>query len=440
MVLSRKTFVLDTSVLLSSPKAMFTFDEHEVVLPLVVIKELESKRTDPELGYPARTALRSLEDLRTRPDADIKTGVVINDQGGTVRIEVNHVSQAGLPDALVNDRTHDVRILAVAKNLATEGHDVTVVSKDLPMRIHADILGLHAEGYLNEQVVVDESYTGITTVNVTQATIDELYKNKTIDLDTINHDWDSIPANTGIIVQGPTSTALARITPDHFDLDLIPTNLKAFDVTGRSLEQRIALAHLLDDNIGVVSLGGKAGSGKTYVALAAGLEAVIEKRTHRKIVVFRPLYAVGGQDLGYLPGDANEKMSPWGAAIFDALESMVDKTVIDYITDNNLIEVLPLTHIRGRSLTDTFVIVDEAQSLERPVLLTALSRLGKGSKVVLSWDAAQRDNLRVGRHDGVAAMVERLKGQPLFAHTTFTKSERGPIAAMVTELLDDYGN
>jgi PhoH-like ATPase len=194
---------------------------------------------------------------------------------------------------------------------------------------------------------------------------------------------------------------------------------------------------LLDPEVGIVSLGGRAGTGKSALALSAGLEAVLEKRLHKKVVIFRPLYAVGGQELGYLPGTENEKMSPWAQAVFDTLGALVSQHVLDEIVERGLIEVLPLTHIRGRSLHDSFVIVDEAQSLERGVLLTVLSRIGQGSRVVLTHDIAQRDNLRVGRHDGVVAVVESLKGHPLFAHITLTRSERSQIAALVTELLEE---
>jgi PhoH-like ATPase len=185
-----------------------------------------------------------------------------------------------------------------------------------------------------------------------------------------------------------------------------------------------------------VSLGGNAGTGKSVLALAAGLDAVLEQRTHKRVTVFRPLFAVGGQELGYLPGTEAEKMAPWAAAVFDALEAVVGPNVIAEVQARNLLEVLPLTHIRGRSLTDSFVIVDEAQNLERGVLLTALSRLGRGSRVVLTHDVAQRDNLLVGRHDGVVSVIETLKGHPLFAHVTLTRSERSAIAALVTDLLD----
>jgi PhoH-like ATPase len=209
-----------------------------------------------------------------------------------------------------------------------------------------------------------------------------------------------------------------------------------FGLHGRSAEQRLAIDLLLDPEIGIVSLGGRAGTGKSALALCAGLEAVLEKQQHRKIMVFRPLYAVGGQELGYLPGDAGEKMNPWAQAVFDTLGSVVSQNVMDEVVERGILEVLPLTHIRGRSLHDAFVIVDEAQSLERNVLLTVLSRIGQNSRVVLTHDVAQRDNLRVGRHDGVASVIETLKDHPLFAHITLTRSERSAIAALVTELLE----
>ena len=205
---------------------------------------------------------------------------------------------------------------------------------------------------------------------------------------------------------------------------------------GRSAEQRIALDLLLDPDVGIISLGGRAGTGKSALAVCAGLEAVLERRQHRKVVVFRPLYAVGGQELGYLPGSEAEKMGPWGQAVFDTLGALLSTEVVEEILDRGMLEVLPLTHIRGRSLHDAFVIVDEAQSLERNVLLTVLSRVGQNSRVVLTHDVAQRDNLRVGRHDGVAAVIETLKGHPLFAHITLTRSERSPIAALVTDMLE----
>jgi PhoH-like ATPase len=261
--------------------------------------------------------------------------------------------------------------------------------------------------------------------------LDELYDDNVVDLD----DARGLPCHTGLVLMSERGSALGRVKADK-RVHLVRGDREAFGIHGRSAEQRIALDLLLDPDVGIVSLGGRAGTGKSALALCAGLETVMERRQHQKVVVFRPLYAVGGQELGYLPGSESEKMSPWAQAVFDTLGAVTSTAVIEEVLDRGMLEVLPLTHIRGRSLHDAFVIVDEAQSLERNVLLTVLSRMGANSKVVLTHDVAQRDNLRVGRHDGVVAVVERLKGHPLFAHVTLTRSERSPIAALVTEMLE----
>lgn len=424
-----RTFVLDTSVLLADPLAMLRFDEHEVVLPVVVITELEGKRAHPEIGYFARQALRLLDDLRVRHgrlDAPIPVGEV----GGTVRVELNHTDPAILPPGF-RLADNDSRILAVARNLGAEGADVTLVSKDLPMRVKASSVGLAAEEYRGKGVV-ESGFTGMAEAVVPAEFVDSLYDTERADLPEARE----LPCHAGLVLVSERGSALGRVTPEK-QVRLVRGDRDAFGLHGRSAEQRVALDLLLDPDIGIVSLGGRAGTGKSALALCAGLEAVMERRQHRKVVVFRPLYAVGGQDLGYLPGSEAEKMNPWAQAVFDTLGALVTGDVVDEIMDRGMLEVLPLTHIRGRSLHDAFVIVDEAQSLERNVLLTVLSRVGQGSRVVLTHDVAQRDNLRVGRHDGVASVIEALKGHPLFAHVTLTRSERSPIAALVTELLED---
>ena len=427
---SVKTYVLDTSVLLSDPGALKRFAEHEVVLPVVVITELEAKRHHPELGYFARTALRQLDELRVA-HGHLDVAVPIGDEGGSIRVELNHTDSSTLPSGFrLGD--NDTRILAVAYNLSTEGFDVTVVSKDLPMRIKASAVGLNAEEYRGETISdSDPGYSGMAEVDVTAADLDELYDDGVLDHDIARE----LPCHTGLVLLSDRGTALGRVGPDK-QVHLVRGDREAFGLHGRSAEQRIALEMLLDPEVGIVSLGGRAGTGKSALALCAGLEAVMERRQHKKVVIFRPLFAVGGQELGYLPGTEAEKMGPWGQAVFDTLGAVTSQDVIDEILDRGMLEVLPLTHIRGRSLHDSYVIVDEAQSLERNVLLTVLSRIGANSKVVLTHDVAQRDNLRVGRHDGVVAVVEKLKGHPLFAHVTLTRSERSPIAALVTEMLE----
>ncbi|MGI8710422.1 MAG: PhoH family protein [Acidimicrobiales bacterium] len=423
------TYVLDTSVLLADPLALERFDEHAVVLPIVVLMELEAKRNHPELGWAARQALRHLERLRLR-HGSLTVALPVNDQGGTLRVELNHQSTAGLPATMAAEN-NDHRILAVAHNLRLEGHDVTVVTKDLPLRLKASIVGLVADEYRNE-LADDTSWSGFVEIDVESEEIDSFYADRVLDLPETRE----LPCNTGVALRSGSQSALGRVHEDKA-LHLLRGDRSLFDVVGRSAEQRIALDILADPSVGIVSLGGNAGTGKSVLALAAGLDAVLERRSHKRISVFRPLFAVGGQDLGFLPGDKDEKMGPWAAAVFDALEAIAGPEVTDEVMSRHLLEVLPLTHIRGRSLTDTFVIIDEAQNLERPVLLTALSRLGEGSRVVLTHDVAQRDNLRVGRHDGIASVIAALKGHPLFAHVTFTRSERSAVAALVTSLLDD---
>ncbi|MBF4596031.1 PhoH family protein [Curtobacterium sp. VKM Ac-2889] len=424
---AQRTYVLDTSVLLSDPRALFRFAEHAVVLPVVVVSELEAKRNDPEIGYFARQALRLLDELRIEHER-LDFPIAIGD-GGSFRVELNHSNQSVLPSGLqLGD--NDSRILAVASNLKNDGLDVVVVSKDLPLRVKASSIGMAAEEYRAE-LAVDSGYTGIADLQVSGEQMSDLYEKEEIRSAKL----DGVPVNTGVVIHSERGSALGRVHVAG-TVALVRGDREVFGLRGRSAEQRLAIDALLDSEIGIVSLGGSAGTGKSALALCAGLEAVLERQQHKKIMVFRPLYAVGGQDLGFLPGDAGEKMNPWAQAVYDTLGSVVSDNVLDEVIERGLIEVLPLTHIRGRSLHDAFVIVDEAQSLERNVLLTMLSRIGQNSRVVLTHDVAQRDNLRVGRHDGIASVIERLKGHPLFAHVTLTRSERSAIAALVTDLLD----
>nr|WP_208400850.1 PhoH family protein [Corynebacterium glutamicum] len=422
------TYVLDTSVLLSDPLSLTRFAEHDVVLPIVVITELEAKRHHPDLGFFARQALRMLDELR-EIHGDLSKPLPIGDEGGHIHVELNHQNTGSLPVGFrLGD--NDTRILAVAKNLQEEGHNVVLVSKDLPMRIKASASGIAAQEY-RAALARDRGYTGMTHANITDDQLSELYDTGEVRIEEL----EKLPVNHGFTLKSNSGSALGRMNSDKI-IELVPGDQQVFGISGRSAEQRVAIDLLNDDAVGIVSIGGPAGTGKSALALCAGLEAVMERRIQRKIIVFRPLFAVGGQELGYLPGDQEEKMGPWAQAVFDTLSSMVSQNIIDEALSRGLIEVLPLTHIRGRSLHDAFVIVDEAQSLERNVLLTMLSRIGQNSRVVLTHDVAQRDNLRVGRYDGIVSVVEALKDHELFGHITLQRSERSRIAELVTQVLD----
>ncbi|MCH2434297.1 MAG: PhoH family protein [Acidimicrobiales bacterium] len=415
-------------MLLSDPLAFSRFGRNEVILPVVVLDELEAKRHHPELGWAARTTLRSLEELRLH-HGQLHCPMPANDDGGTVRVELNHREALHLPEAL-RGTSNDHRILAVASSLAAGGAIVTLVSKDLPLRLRASMAGLDADDYRPTGGTSDH-WQGFEELSVDGLLIDELYSVGIADLDEAR----DMPCNTGLILTNGSQSVLARVHPDK-RVHRIDADMELFGVRGRNAEQRMALDLLADPTIGVVSLGGPAGTGKSVLALAAGLEAVVERRTHRRVVVFRPLFAVGGQELGYLPGSEQEKMSPWAATVADALEAVTERHVVEELMERGLLETLPLTHIRGRTLTDSWVVIDEAQNLERSVLLTALSRIGPNSRVVLTHDVAQRDNLRVGRHDGVLTVVNDLQGHPLFAHMSLSRSERSAVAGLVADLVD----
>jgi PhoH-like ATPase len=438
---SKTVYVLDTSVLLADPRAMFRFAEHLVVLPFVVFTELEGKRNDPGmLGFFAREALRFIEDLRIKNHNNLSEAIVINDQGGTLLISGDE-PQPGA-SGLSNDR----QILEVAKQFTGDYDDVVVVSNDLPLRVWASYARLSAEAYRAQRA--HSSWSGTVSLIVSDVQLANLFSCKSVgagELDDLSEEPTIIadlPVHACLSIKGATNgSALARVTVDgqvkliNGDAEFTKSPVKA-----RSGEQRMAVSLLRDPNIGIVSLGGPAGTGKSLLALMAGLEAVqATEGPHkdiRKIVVFRPTYAVGGQELGYLPGTGEEKMAPWGQAVIDALESVLTKDQINKLRHNGELEILPFTHLRGRTIHNSFIIVDEAQNLERNVILTTLSRLGQNSRVVLTHDVAQRDNLRVGRYDGIAAVVDALKGERLFAHMTLTKSERSAIAELVTRLLD----
>lgn len=412
-------FVLDTSVLLSDPLAMFRFAGANVVIPLVVVQELEAKRSHPDIGHFARRALHTLEEIR---EAD----------GASTFIDALSLGTSGEfliidPDLEESARNNDAQIIACAlRTRHRRDSTVTLVTQDLPMRILAGAQGIEATDY-KENSEPDKGYTGFQTVDVDAADIDALFKNG-------NFYGEYGLRNSGIIFKNGRQSAIGMQA--NGQVNLIRDN-EVFGVRARSVEQKFAIDLLTDPEILIASIGGRAGTGKSALALCAGLEAVLEKGKHKKVVVFRPLYAVGGQTLGFLPGSEAEKMGPWAEAVFDTLGALVEPSVIDEVLERGMLEVLPLTHIRGRSLHDAFVIVDEAQSLEKNVLLTVLSRIGQNSKVVLTHDVAQRDNLRVGRYNGVASVIEALKGQDIFGHITLNKSERSAVAELVTTLLDD---
>lgn len=457
--MSQKIYVLDTSVLLSAGKqALTSFEDNEIVLPLTVISELEKKRNEeqsPGAAAAARSVIREIEKLRAK-GGDLTTGVPVNPDGGTLRVEINHVDRTPLQQVFPNNHSNDVRILAVAYNLQTEESEkkaqgkeykqVVFLTRDLPLRIQADIVtknsGLIIQPYLAQGVL----YKGITDIYVSSQLIADLN-------DRNNHSIEA-PAEFLTKTHGAQNYAFRLLSYEnssHTGLcymrgqRLFSAKSRAYDsLQAKSAEQKIALSYLYDENLSIVSLGGPAGTGKTMLSLVAGIEHALERKSHpdggkyRRVVVFRPLYSVGGQELGFLPGGQDEKMEPWVQAVYDSIEGQFSDNVIEDIKARNMLEVIPVTHIRGRTLNDSYIVVDEAQNFEPNVLLTILSRLGKNSKIVFLWDATQKDNVNLGYNDGIISVIDHLKGHDVFAHVSLHKSERSYVATIAAEILEEY--
>src|SRR4051794_8744796 len=333
----RRTYVLDTSVLLSDPGALLRFGNSDVVLPLVVIGELEDKRDHPELGWFARQSLRILDELRVT-HGPLDAPVPVGEDGGALHVELNHSAPSVLPAGC---RTHsaDSRIMVVALNLRAEGRNVSLITKDVPLRVKAAAVGLDTDDYRMHDAK-EAGWTGMAEVSLDDAELNDLYDAGEAFVPAAAE----LPCHTGLRLLSARGSALGRVTADK-QVRLVRGDREAFGLHGRSAEQRVALDLLLDPEVGIVSLGGRAGTGKSALALCAGLENVLERRAFKRVVVFRPLYAVGGQDLGYLPGSEGEKMAPWAQAVFDTLGALVSKEVLDHVLDSGMLEVLPLTHI-----------------------------------------------------------------------------------------------
>lgn len=436
-----KTFVLDTNVLLHDPHALYRFEENLIVIPITVIEEIDKFKKDMnETGRNARHVSRLLDDLRT--SGSLSSGVKL-ETGGTVRVEINEDrGLKALPQELRSDKG-DNRILAVAMDVKSQSAtgQVILVSKDTNLRIKADALGLVAEDYESDKVEINELYTGITEIQVPSEKVDRfhgqgwleqsgLYPNQFVTLiDETN------PNHSGI---GRFDAAAERIAP-------LRKGGKdgVWSITARNREQAFALDALLDDSIKLVTLVGKAGTGKTLLAIAAGLHKVAEENIYNRLLVSRPVFPMG-KDIGFLPGDIEEKLAPWMQPIFDNVELLLSGHEAEKrhskgykeLVAMGIMEIEPLTYIRGRSIPNQFMIVDEAQNLTPHEIKTIITRAGEGTKVVLTGDPYQIDNPYVdSSSNGLTYLVERLKNLKITGHVTMMKGERSELAELAANLL-----
>lgn len=432
------TFVLDTCVLLADPHSILRFDEHEVVLPLVVVEELDRKKTRmDEVGANARNAIRLLEELGASNANGMREAVSLPG-GGSLRIELNGIYSDRLPSVL-NPQTPDHRILSTCLNLSEETEAV-LVTKDAALRIKGAQLGVPVQDYKADTVQVDELHSGMLTHRVSPETIDRLFDEGKLEIDDVD-----APVNEFLVLRsGPSRSALARViqADPTVVVERMPNHVRAFGVEPKNVRQTIALHQLLDPDIPAVSLMGMAGTGKTFLSLAAALEQVLEQGRYRRVSVYRPLVAVGRQELGYLPGDLSEKLAPWMAAVHDNLYALfsdagVDaaRGAIDELVERGELEMAAVTYLRGRSITGEFVIIDEAQNLELSTLKVILTRMSRDSKVVFCGDLSQVDNPYISPYGGMTALIEKFKDSALFAHVSLERSVRSPLAEMAATIL-----
>ncbi|MGI9665826.1 MAG: PhoH family protein [Acidimicrobiia bacterium] len=433
-----RSYVLDTCVLLADPQSVLRFDEHDVVLPMVVIEELDRQKTRmDEVGANARSAIRLLEEMGASLPGGLSAPVDLP-TGGTVRIELNGVHSERLPEVL-DPQTPDHRILATCLNLKDAGSDAVLVTKDAALRIKGAQLDVDVEDYRGDIVQVDESYSGVSEFEVDQDVIDELYDSGK----AVIPELDGI-INQYLVLKGPgSSSALARVAEDGLDpvAIRIPGSRHMFGIETKNLRQAFAADLLLDPDVSAVSLMGVAGTGKTFLSLASALEQVLELGRYRRVSVYRPLIAVGRQEVGFLPGDLNDKLEPWMAAVHDNLYALFGgdgsnpRDSVEELFERDVLDMAAVTFLRGRSITGEIVIVDEAQNLELPTLKVILTRMAADSKVIFCGDLTQVDNPYVSPYGGLSALIEKFKGNPMFGHVTMERTVRSPLADLATKLL-----
>ncbi|MCL4516225.1 MAG: PhoH family protein [Firmicutes bacterium] len=445
----KKSFVLDTSVLLHDPLAIFAFEDNDLIIPLAVIEEIDGhKKRQDEVGRNARHVSRQIDLLRGR--GKLYEGVAL-ENGGTLRVELNHQGMEALPAAL--DRTKmDNRILAVALAVQKERPEqpVILVTKDINMRVKSDAVGVLAEDFETDQIKLEELYGGVTTLRLAPELIDRFYQENSLPLDALPGAAPGQPPlfpNQFVALEdegGTSKGALARVNMERKALaPLRYLHSELWGVKPRNREQKFAMELLMDDDIRLVTLVGKAGTGKTLLALAAGLQKVTEEHAYRKLLVSRPVVPMGN-DIGFLPGDKDEKLRPWMQPIYDNLELLFanrdkkDKleNIVQSLKDLNLIELEALTYIRGRSIPNQYFILDEAQNLSPHEVKTIITRVGEGTKLVITGDPYQIDHPYLDSNsNGLTYVVEKFKNEKIAGHVTLTKGERSELAEMAARLL-----
>ena len=436
-------FVLDTSVLIADPGCITGFGEVDVVIPLTVIEELDGLKSRPDdVGRSARTALRTIEDLRIRHGGSLAKPVPIGvgEGCGTLQIEINGIQKHLLLEHGLDANKPDNRIIGAA--LGQSNYAPTrMVSNDAALRIKAAHLGVEATEHHPAGRATSTRAVGWLTLQAAHEQIDRLYTDNHIDIDDVDG-AGALHENGFAVLRSGSQSALARRRNEELRI-LSHTAPEAWGLRPRSKEQRFALELLLDPEVSVVALDGRAGTGKTLMAIAAGLEHVVERRAFERLAIYRPLVPVGRADVGFLPGGLDEKLDPWMSAIHDSIVALTDqrnsrdaRSLMEELTSRGQLSLESVTFLRGRSLHRQFVVVDEAQNLEPTTLKTILTRIGDGTKVVFTGDTSQIDAPYMGEsNNALAILIQAFAGQSCFGHVTLSACERSEVASLAAELL-----
>lgn len=428
-----KIFVIDTNVFIHRPEAILSFKDNEVVVPLWVLEELDKLKTySDERGRNARQAIRFLDEAGRH--GDLSKGVRI-ENGSVLRVVASQPSD--IPHDMLQEKT-DNKIILTAYKLQREGGRVFFVSKDINARVKATALGIKAVDYEKQKVNIDKLYAGYTTMDTKSETYEELKEEGEIS-------WaEELPANHFLLLREKNreEPIIGQYRAESRTLNYVSHKFPSVaGVRPLNDEQRMAFELLLDDSVNLVTLVGKAGTGKTLLAIAAGLKKVMEEKQYSRVLVSRPVIPLG-KDIGYLPGAKNEKLSHWMQPLFDNLEFILSVyhrpniRNMEQLLASNYIELEAISYIRGRSLPAQFIIIDEAQNLSPHEIKTIVSRAGTGSKVVLTGDPYQIDSPYLDANsNGLSYLVEAFRGQPLFGHVIMTRSERSRLAELAAELL-----
>jgi PhoH-like ATPase len=431
--------VFDTSVLVADPHCVQAYADQAIVIPLTVVEELDGLKTRPDdVGRAARTALRTLEELRVQHGGSLASPVPLN--GGTLQIEINGIQKHLLVEHGLDPAVPDNRIIGAALGQCNHG-PTTIISNDAALRIKAAHLGVAAAAHEPTRSR-NERPSGWTVLDVGYEVVDCLYAANAVDADALGDDAELVSENEFAVVRSGSQSALARRMGDDLRL-LAHATPEPWGLHPRNKEQRFALELLLDPDISVVALDGRAGTGKTILAIAAALEQVVEQRLYERVAIYRPLVPVGRADVGFLPGGLEEKLDPWMSAIHDAIVALTDrnsshdaKRLIDDLTARGQLSLESVTFLRGRSLQRQIVVIDEAQNLEPTTLRTILTRIGDGTKVVFTGDTSQIDAPYLGEtNNALAVLTNAFGGQPCFGHITLTACERSSVASLAAELL-----